>query len=412
MSVLPLRAPQFVNAATGQPWWVRALNRVGALTPRVFAPSADEWEARARALAPSCGDVAPEVRRALDALVTALRDDAALSLLGRIAARGDTVRLLATHLRIERALRAHPAIAETALPPPIFVIGLPRSGTTFLHRLLAADPASRTLPYWESFDPLPPGRGPDRRAAQVDGMMRQLAAIAPAYQAIHPMTAADPEECVALFMNVLRTLQVDIQYRVPGYVRWLLAEDAGIAYRAYRRQLQLVHHHRPHGRRLVLKDPTHLVHLATIREVFPDATFVFIHRDPAFTFSSICSLHAYTRAIFSDDVDPKAVGREIMGGHWPVALERAEAARAALPAESCVDVRHADLARDPLGTVQAIYAGLGLTLDGAARASMECFLRREAARPPHVHEHAPAGFGLVGAAIRDRFVDYVARHAL
>jgi hypothetical protein len=243
-------------------------------------------------------------------------------------------------------------------------------------------------------------------------MLRQLAAIAPGYQAIHPMTATDPEECVALFMNVLRTLQVDIQYRVPGYVRWLLGEDAGVAYRAYRRQLQLVQHYRPCGRRIVLKDPTHLVHLATVREVFPDAKLVFIHRDPAFTFSSICSLHAYTRAIFSNDVDPKAIGREIMAGHWPAALERAEALRAVFPPGSSVDVRHADLVRDPLGTVQTVYTGLGLELDAEARESMARFLAREAARPPHVHEHSPAVFGLAGDAIRERFADDVARHGL
>src|SRR6185436_6009397 len=119
------------------------------------------WEARARERVPGCGDVAPEVRRALDVLVTALREETSLSFLGRMAARGDTIRLVATHLRVERALREEPAIARTELPPPVFVIGLPRSGTTFLHRLLAADPAARSIPYWESFDPLPPADGPD-----------------------------------------------------------------------------------------------------------------------------------------------------------------------------------------------------------------------------------------------------------
>ncbi len=407
-----LRAAQFVDAKTGRPWWVRGLNGAGALAPRAFAPDAHDWEARARARAPECGDVAPEVRRALAVLVESLRADGALSLLGRISARGDTVRLLATHLRVERAMRARPEIARTELPPPVFVIGLPRSGTTFLHRLLAADPASRSLPYWESFDPVPPASGPDRRAAKVDRLMEQLAAISPAYQAIHPMTGADPEECVALFMNVLRTLQMDIQYRVPGYTAWLLGEDARVAYRAYRRQLQLVQHHRPAGRRLVLKDPAHLASLATIREVFPDARLVFIHRDPAFVFSSICSLYCHTRAIFSDDVDPRAVGREVMAGHWPAALERAEAWRATLPPGSWTDVRHADLARDPLGTVATAYAALGLDFDDAARDGMRAFLAREAAGPRHVHEHSPEGFGLTAGAIRDRLAGYVARYAL
>jgi hypothetical protein len=407
-----LRAPQFVDARTGRLWWVRGLNAAGALAPRALAPDARDWERRARKRVPDAGDVAPEVRCALAVLVEALRRDAALSLLGRISARDDTVRLLATHLRVERAFRARPEIARTELPPLVFVIGVPRSGTTFLHRLLAADPASRSLPYWESFDPVPPEGGPDRRAARVDRMMKQLAAISPAYQSIHPMTAADTEECVALFMNVLRTLQMDIQYRVPGYTAWLLGEDARIAYRAYRRQLQLVHSHRPAGRRLVVKDPAHLAHLTTIGELFPDAKFVFTHRDPAFTFSSLCSLYAYTRAIFSDDVDPRAIGREVMAGHWPAALERSEAMRATLPAGSWTDVRHADLARDPLGTAAATYAALGLDFDDAARDGMAAFLAREAARPKHVHEHSPAGFGLVAAAIRERFAPYVGRYGL
>jgi hypothetical protein len=213
-------------------------------------------------------------------------------------------------------------------------------------------------------------------------------------------------------MNVLRTLQVDIQYRAPGYTAWLLGEDARVAYRAYRRQLQLIHHHRRTGRWMVLKDPAHLAHLATIREVFPDAKLVFIHRDPAFTFSSMCSLYAHTRAIFSDDVDPKAIGREVMAGHWPMALEHAEAMRSRLPAGSWVGVRHADLARDPLAAAQTIYAGLGLEFGEETREAMMCFLAKEAAGPRHRHDHSPAGFGLAGAAIRERFADYVARHAL
>jgi hypothetical protein len=407
-----LHVRQFVDARAGQPWWMRALNGIGRLAPAALQPNAEDWWAKACAAEPEIGAPAQRAREGLAALVDSLVHDARLHLVGRISARDDTIRLARTHLRIERALREAPEIAQTPLPATIFIIGLPRSGTTFLHRLLAMDPATRTIPYWESFDPVPPRAGADTRVARLDRLLAQLARISPAYQAIHPMTAESAEECVALFMNELRTLQFDIQYRVPSYVKWLLAEDTHIAYEGYRRQLQLIQHHRPHGTRFLLKDPTHLVHLTTVIELFPTAKLIFTHRDPAFIFSSICSLYAHTRAIFSHDVDPCALGREVMDGYWPTALDQAEQTRAALPPSRLTDTRHADLVRDPLGCVAKIYADLGITLSTDARQAMESFLAIEAAAPKTVHEHSPEGFGLTGSAIRERFADYTKRFDL
>ena len=295
----------------------------------------------------------------------------------------------------------------------IFIVGWPRTGTTALHTLLGADPRNRTIPYWESFDPVPPGRGAaDDRAEKVDRMLAQLARFAPDYQAIHPMRADQSEECVALFMNTFRTLQFDIQYRVPGYVDWLLAQDARVAYEAYRRQLKLIHHHRPVGERFVLKDPTHLVHLATVLDAFPDAKFVFTHRDPAVAISSICSLYAHTRAIFSDDVDATAIGREIWAGYWPGALRAALALRDRLPSGRIADVRHSDLERDPISTVRKLYADLELPFDGESRAALTAFLELRARETRNVHEHSLAGFGLRREEIDEHFDGYRSRFGL
>lgn len=390
---------------------MRALNTAGRLAPGVIAPSADAWWTGAHAAEPQAGEPAPEARAASAALAQSLREDARLSLVGRFTARDEGVRLGATHLRTQRALREQPEIAHVKLPDPIFVIGWPRSGTTFLHRLLGMDPDTRTIPYWESFDPVPPRSGPDRRAAQVERLLARLEQIAPAYQAIHPMRADDTEECVALFTNDFRTLQLDIQYRVPGYVRWLLAQDARVAYEGYSRQLQLIHHHRPHGARFVLKDPTHLVHLEAVVALFPEAKLVFTHRDPAFAISSICSLYAHTRALLSDDVDARAIGAEVMDGYWPAAMDRAQALRERLDPARCIDVRHADVARDPLGAAAALYRALGLELTDAARAAMREYVARDAAAHGE-HAHAPEGFGLRGGEIRERFAGYVARFDL
>ncbi|HEX5066119.1 MAG TPA: sulfotransferase [Myxococcota bacterium] len=390
---------------------MRALNRAGRLAPGALTPSADAWWRGASIAEPEAGEPTPAARDASAALAESLCADARLSLIGRFTARDEGVRLAATHLRTQRALREQPEIARVKLPDPIFVIGWPRSGTTFLHRLLSMDPETRTIPYWESFDPVPPQSGEDRRAAKLERLLARLEQIAPAYQAIHPMKADDAEECVALFTNDFRTLQLDIQYRLPGYVRWLLAQDARVAYEGYYRQLQLIHHHRPHGARFVLKDPTHIVHLETVIALFPDAKLVFTHRDPAIAISSICSLYAHTRALLSDDVDARALGQEVMQGYWPASLERAQALRLRLDPARCTDVRHADLARDPLGTAEVLYRALGLELSDAAREAMRAFVARDAASRAR-HAHAPEGFGLRGDAIRERFAGYVARFDL
>jgi hypothetical protein len=277
---------------------------------------------------------------------------------------------------------------------------------------MAQDPDTRTMPYWESMFPVPPAGGKDTRADDLERVIGQLAAISPNYEAIHPMGAYEPEECVALFTNVFRTLQYNVQYRVPGYVEWLRDQDPRIAYGQYKQQLQLVHYHRPHGTRFALKDPTHSVFLDTILELFPDARFVFTHRDPAETVSSLCSLYAYTRALFSDDVDPLALGPELMASYLPASLERAVERVDELPAGRVAHVRAPELFTAPIAAMEAAYRDLGMELGGDARAGMQALLDAEAAKPKDVHIHSPEGFGLTRDAIRDRLSGYCARFDL
>ena len=402
-----LDIPPFTTASASHPWPIRALNRAGRWLPEGRALSgAAVWEAAREGTLADC-QPSPEAAEALEILLDSMASNMKLTLVGRVSAKDDTVRIARTHLRLHRALHETPETRRVELPSPVFIVGWPRTGTTFLHQLMACDPASRTIPYWESFDPVPPAPGrPDRRVEKLDQTLGLLRRIAPRYDAIHPMTADSTEECVALFMNEFRTLQFDFQYAVPDYVRWLLGEDAGIAYEAYRRQLELIHFHRPVGERQVLKDPTHLVHLETLVARFPDAKFIFTHRDPVVAMSSIASLTAYTRALFTDDVDPEAVGAEIFGGYWSEALDRSRRIRAKLPTGRAVDVRHPDLRADPVGTVEEIYHSLGLDFTEAARAAMEHHLAARAAKPSGRHLHSIEGFGLRAEAVRERFEAY------
>lgn len=381
------------------------------MLPRGSAPSAEALFAAAARRQGTRVEPRRETVAALAALARALHEDAALSFAGRMAAHSDCLRMARQHLAIEQALLDEPAIRDVALPAPIFLVGWMRTGTTFVHRLLARDPETRTMPYWESMYPVLP-RGRDDRAERLARVLGQLEGISPSYQAIHPMSAHDPEECVALFTNVFRTLQYEVQYRVPGYVEWLLSEDPRVAYGQYRLQLQLVQHHRPHGARFALKDPTHSVFLDTILALFPDARFVFTHRDPVTTLSSLASLYAYTRAIFSDDVEPRTLGPALLAGHLPTSLERALAIADGLPPGRVAHVRHADVRRDPVGTMARAYADLELTLGDAARERMHAMVAEEERAPRSVHVHEPSAFGLVPDAIRERFAAYRARFDL
>ncbi len=407
-----LCVPQFTHARDSHPWWVRTVNAIGGSFEPVGHPSADIYWERAQRLNPDAGDPTPETRAALTALTQSLNEDAALNFIGKIAAWMDCTRMAATHLRVEQALRETPEAEQTKLPTPLFVLGLFRSGTTILHRLLGQDPDNRTLPHWESFDPVHTPEGPEPRQRKLTRTLMLADFISPSIRAIHPMDAYQTDECRGMFTNVFRTPQFNVQYRASGYVDWLLAQDATIAYRHHRRQLQLVHYHRSYGKRFVLKDPTHTFFVDAILEVFPDARFVFIHRDPAATLSSICSLHAYARSVFSSDVDAHALGAELSDSYMMRLLEPAVAAVDRLPAGRVAHVRAPDLSRDPVGTIVEAYRALGMELGDEGRDAMQEYMRamREIASPRHIH--SAEGFGLDPDAIHERFATYCDRFDL
>ncbi len=407
-----LHLQQFSNARQTRGFSMRALNMAGKLAPAYAQPNAARWWAAAsEAISSGTDDTVVEPHSdavaALQQLVNSINSSARLNLVGRFSASDDSTRLARNHLRIQSLIKSQPSILDTVLPPPIFIIGMPRTGTTYLHTLLAQDPRHRTIPYWESYEPIPPAAGPDTRIARLDKMLRQMDQISPNYQAMHPMTAESPEECVALFMNEFRTLQFDIQYRVPEYVAWLQQQDATIAYQGYLQQLKIIQHYRPAGEHFVLKDPAHTLNVRTILKVFPNAKFVFTHRDPAKSLSSLCSLYAYTRAIFSDAVDAHDIGREVLNGFWPAGWEDAMRVRDTLPADRYCDVLQTDMRESPVDAIRGVYAALDMEFDETAQNALENHLEQSSGAPHHSHEHSPDGFGLEAGEIRERMQSYV-----
>ncbi len=371
-------------------------------------------EARRRTRLDDFGDQA--FREPLQRLVAAYESDARLSLLGRIAARQDTIRLLVNRLKMAADQRRHPEIVAEPIRRPIFVAGLPRSGTTFLHGILAQDPGSRVPLHWETVFPSPPperARGHnDRRITAAERQVRWFHRLQPEMRKIHAIGARLPEECLIITSHSFLSFQFQTSHDVGSYQTWLEAQDLRPSYAWHRRFLQQLQW-RWRASRWVLKAPAHLYGFEALFAIYPDAGVVMTHRDPLEVVASAASLHTVLRSTFSEAVDPAMVGNEVTR-RWAEGIRRALAARDAgcAPAESFVDVRYDDLVRDPIGTVRRIYAQLDLAFTPLAEDRMQRYVAAHPKDKHGRHQYSLAQFGLDADAERARYGSYCDRFSL
>jgi putative membrane protein len=349
---------------------------------------------------------------ALTRLVDSFEHEARLHPIGWIAARSDTTRLLANRLSLIEARKRHPEIAAQVVRRPLFVTGLPRTGTTLLHGLLAQDPASRAPLHWEMIYPCAAaGRTQqerDRGRTAAARQLRWLHRLAPRLRAIHELGAELPEECLIITSHSFMSLQFQTSHHVPSYEAWLEGQDLTPAYLWHRRFLQ---HLQSNGsnRQWVLKAPAHLFGLPALFAAYPDADVIFTHRDPTEVSVSLASLTTVLRRVFAR-VDPVAVGQE-MTVRWASAIERACRDRDAgsAPSERFLDVRYADLVADPIGTVRRIYAHYDRPFTPLAEERMRAFLAVHPKDAHGRHEYSAAQFGLDPARERERYRAYCER---
>jgi len=316
--------------------------------------------------------------------------------------------LLANRLRVEDEYRRHPDIDDGEVEGPVVIIGLPRTGTTALSQLVAADPRIRSLRLWESGDPVPP---PERDTEDSDPRIaateRGLAAMYEAFPRMASMyfqTATGATECQDLLGMEFRTAHFDGMAHVPTYTRWVVDCDMGRAYRYHRRVLRLLQWHCP-PRLWHLKTPVHMLALDRLVETYPHARFLWTHRDPAAVMGSVCSLVAYTRSWVSDRDDSATLGAE-QAELWAEALERAMAFRAEAGEQRFADVVFDQLNDDPVGTVGRAYRRLGMDLDDDAARRMEDWALANRRGTHGTHEYSVDGFGIDTGAVRERFAFY------
>ena len=248
------------------PMVIRAFNRFGAMlngkVSRRIPPEELIETAKRRANLDDFGD--GDFREPLGHLLESCWRDARLNAIGSIAPRSDVLRILRNRLLLQRDRSLHPEIAQHQIRAPLFVVGLPRTGTTFLHTLLSADPASRAPLTWEVMEPSPPTNAEkQRRIRRASQNLACLEWVAPNFGKLHPVGAELPQECVSLMSPSFLSDQFDTMYNVPGYRKWFLQQDLQPAYEFHRRFLQHLQE-RENGRRWILKAPTHMFGLPTL----------------------------------------------------------------------------------------------------------------------------------------------------
>ena len=337
---------------------------------------------------------------------------------GNLNATGVQVlhRAAVRHLRNLRYLQdhveAHPDILARPLVSPVVVTGLPRTGTTLLHNLLALDPDHRVLRFWEALHPVPPGgSGPDAEAlqAQAQRWLDAFHRLVPEFEAIHRATFDGPEECDALLQNSFASQHFDDMFDAHEYSDWLTTAPLIAEYEHYALQLRVLSTAdatdttTTRHRTWALKSPSHLGHLDALFAALPGATVVMCHRHPRQAVASYASLIAALRRAYSDTVSPEAIGRQALD-RGATAMQRALVAR---DGAAVIDVSYEAMMGDPVGVVGAVYERLGRPYHP------EEVARWAAAHPQHQHgphRYDLARFGLTDDDVDRAFAPYLERY--
>lgn len=382
---------------------VATLHPVGARGVR-FEPEAVKAAAVREVGLSDFGD--PAFEEGLEVACRSLRQEADLSVVGRLALGAHVINALSTRLLRVELEKREPERFRGSLVTPIVILGLPRTGTTFLHRLLSLHERARPLKLYEVQRPVR-GPGPDRRRLLSAAQVKIFKAVAPGLDAKHYLHPDQPEEDMFLLDSSLVSFTFWVLAPVHGYLEWYLRQDHREPYQVYRRHLQIFQHEAPR-KRLTLKAPAHTGNLAALAEAVPEALIVQTHRDPVDVGSSVNSLFYTFFATTSDRFDLRrvaATNAQVLAG----GLERAAAARPALGGR-VLDVRYEDLAGDPVATVRRVHNHFGLAFEPSYERRLVDYVARRPKGHHGVHSYAAEEHGLTDELIAARFRDYRARY--
>jgi hypothetical protein len=381
-----------------QPAWFRWLNRTWKAAGPLGARTNLEKDSIIKAARRTTGlnDLGQDFwEEPLDRLLASVREEASLHAIGRFITRQRLINLLSVRLRAEYYFSKHPEILEQELYPVSVIVGLQRTGTTKLQRLLAADPDTRALLSWEALNPAPikndssDGRHRIKAARMSE---KALKVMSPGFFAIHPVEHLAPEEDVLLLDTTFLSTTAEATMHVPSYAAWLETIDQTPAYAYMARLLKLLQWQRP-GKRWVLKTPHHLEFLPVIEEQLGDVQFIWTHRNVCESIPSFLSMVAYSRKLFSDEVTAEQVA-----AHWVrktgYMLSKALDYHADGKENLFTHVFYNELVRDAIGQVGRIYTYRGETISGSVRQKLEENLSMNPQGKYGRHRYSLEDFGL------------------
>jgi len=328
---------------------------------------------------------------------------------GRKRCRDRVVMQLATRLKCENAFKTIPEYASQEIVAPIFVTGLPRSGTSALLNLLVAAPSNRGLLQWEVQFPDPwPDSQPGAEDPRYPYLVKALEATRNSeFSKIHYIDADTPEECVLLHAFAFNGVQLGFEIMLEPYRSWVLAQDLEPVYAYQKKQMQMLNWRNP-GTQWMLKAPAHMWGIDAILKVFPDARFIWCHRDPQKVVPSINSMNKVVMGMYCEDtshLDAGEIGRAVM--EWyAMSLEQGLAMREKLPPELFVDCSQSEFVEQPLQMVERVYEAFDLTLDKDNRAALQAHIDANPKGKPGKHTYDLAEYGLTRELIQERFAFY------
>ncbi|HEU4360831.1 MAG TPA: sulfotransferase [Mycobacterium sp.] len=351
-------------------------------------------------------------REGLARTVEALNAEADLNELGQVIQHATLSNALTQRLKIEAAYRQHPEIDDEVVDGPVFIIGLPRTGTTALSQLVGADPQFRSLRMWESQAPTPPPEAAtqhdDPRIAQAEAGLKMLNDMFPLMKTLYNSEVTAATECQDLMGMNFRTVHFDGVVRVPGYLRWVLDCDMRETYTYHRRVLKLLQWHCP-PTLWHLKTPVHMFSLDALIAAYPGAKFMWSHRDPAKVMASVCSLIQYVRSWSSDRNDPDELGNEQLQC-WAEGIRRAMDFRRRFGDDRFADVSFAELQTDPVATLKRGYDRLGLSFTEGTHRSVQQWASGHQPGSRGMREYELSDYGLTAEGVREHFTDYLATY--
>jgi len=390
---VPPDRPEWVARVNGEGRVIDAGAGFGAAGIRQVVPLDEESLLRAAVDATGLSDFGgDDWREPFGVFIRALEEEAALNLLGRIRTRSEILQLLCARLRVEETYKRHPEIADQQITQPMIIIGQGRSGTSLLQNVLGHHPDNGVLMHWEMVFPCPPPEAAtyesDPRIAVADGLIDQWNRVTPTMPSMHELRGYMPfEDCILMAMNFGALSWMDCLGQVPSYDAYIMGQDIEPHLRYHERVLKLLQWKNPR-KHWVLKDPMHLDRMPALLKVYPDACFIWPHRDPVRALASLVSIIGTIQ--WSRSEEPfrgisldLLMNPEVSAYRFANVIEQIESG--AIPAKQIINVLYKDLVADTVGTVAGIYEHFGIELSAEGRAAMQAYMDQNPRdnRPPH-----------------------------